>query len=107
MVQQSLVHDVVEVCEKVCVWGNILPPLHDPADQFIGMKLPLLVTLCQHGGLVENAHTHKHIYMCTKNSIQRSFAVRQEDLHKEASCVCAELVCSKLISIVTQSIKGR
>lgn len=62
LVQQSLVHDVVEVCEKVCVWGNILPPLHDPADQLVGMKLPLLVSLRQHGGLAKNTHTF--IYTC-------------------------------------------
>lgn len=64
LVQQPLVHDVVEVREKVCVWRNILPPLHDPADQLVGMKLPLLVTLRQHGGLEKNEQTNKISYTC-------------------------------------------
>lgn len=63
LVQQSLMHDVVKVCEKVCVWGNILPSLHDPADQLVGMELPLLVTLCQHGGLRGKTHTQKYTYI--------------------------------------------
>lgn len=51
LVQQPLVHDVVEVHEKVCVWGHILPPLHDSANQLVGVKFPLLVALRQHGCL--------------------------------------------------------
>lgn len=65
LVQQALVHDVVEVCEEVCVRGNILPPLHDPADQLVGVKLPLLVAFCQHGGLKENAHIYMHMSIRT------------------------------------------
>lgn len=63
-------HDVVKVCEKVCVWGNILPPLHDPADQLVGMELPLLVTLCQHGGLGENTCTEIYMNLCEPKQVQ-------------------------------------
>lgn len=52
-------HDVVEVCEEVGVRGDILPSLHDPADQLIGVELPLLVALRQHGGLQENTFTYE------------------------------------------------
>lgn len=51
LVEQPLVHDVVKMCEEICVWGDVLPPLHDPADQLVGMKFTLLITLWQHGGL--------------------------------------------------------
>lgn len=51
-------HNVVKMCEEVCVWGDILPPLHDPADQLVGMKFTLLITLWQHGGL--QTITHKY-----------------------------------------------
>ena len=50
-------HDVVEVCEEVGVGRHILPPLHDLADQLVGMKLPLLIAIRQHGGLGRNTHT--------------------------------------------------
>lgn len=63
LVQQSLVHDVVEVCKEVCVWGNILPSLHDPADEFVGMKLPLLITLRQHGGLKQDRGQKQSVHI--------------------------------------------
>ena len=44
-------HDVVEVREEVCVGGHVLAPLHDPTDQLVGVELPLLVALRQHGRL--------------------------------------------------------
>lgn len=44
-------HDVVKMCEEICVWGDVLAPLHDPADQLVGMKFTLLISLWQHGGL--------------------------------------------------------
>lgn len=50
-------HDVVKMCEEICVWRDVLPPLHDPADQLVGMKLTLLITLWQHGGLQTITHT--------------------------------------------------
>lgn len=46
-------HDVVEVCEKVGVWRNVLASLHDPTDKLVGMKFSLLIALSQHGGLRE------------------------------------------------------
>lgn len=49
-------HDVVKMCEEICVWGDVLPPLHDPADQLVGMKFTLLITLWQHGGLQTITH---------------------------------------------------
>ena len=57
LVQEAAVHDVVEVREEVCVGGHVLAPLHDPADQLVGVELPLLVALRQHGRL-EATHTH-------------------------------------------------
>lgn len=80
--QQTQVHDVVEVCEKVCVWGNILSPLHDPADQLVGMKLPLLVTLHQHGGLGKREYQIKSKSNCNIMNIRGPIVITHTNLKK-------------------------
>lgn len=65
-------HDVVKMCEEICVWRDVLPPLHDPADQLVGMKLTLLITLWQHGGLQTITHTLNDQWKETEFSYHRN-----------------------------------
>lgn len=65
--KQSLMHDVVKMGEEVRVWGDILAPLHDPADQLVGVKFTLLITFWQHGGLQTLQHSYNEFIKSNKN----------------------------------------